>query len=182
MADSSENLGLPEGTIIAIEDKDELIDAVMRELLGQGLHCVANHGTFHLVLSSNSALELVYARMMYDPDLRAMPWQDTHVWLLDHEGDELVYETIISHSGIPEEHVHRCCVETLVQEDPTVRLDCCMVELDDVQSLGSGTCDRCSVLLVLAQDRDKLAGIHLWSQQVEVYWFTKTIDLHLESP
>ena len=179
---SSENLGFPDGNIIAIEDKDELIDAVMLELLGQGLHCVANHGTFHLVLSSNNALDAVYARMMYDPDLRAMPWQDTHVWLLDHERDELVHETIISHSGIPEEQVHRCCIETLVQEDPNVRLDCCMVELDDVQSLGEGTCNQCSVLLVLAQDRDKLAALNSWSQQLEVYWFTKTIDLHPENP
>ena len=178
----SENLGLPHGNVVAIEDNDELIDAVMQELLAQGLYCVANHGTFHLVLSSNNALDSVYARMMYDPDLRAMPWLDTHVWLLHHEGDELVQETIITHSGIPEEQVHRCCVETLVHDDPEVRLDCCMVELDDVESLGDATCNKCSVLLVLAQDRDKLATFNSWSQQLEVYWFTKTIDLNPENP
>jgi hypothetical protein len=178
---SSENLGLPDGTIVAIEDNDELIDAFMQELLGQGLQSVANHGTFHLVLSSNSELDMVYARMMYDPDLRAMPWKDTHVWLLHHEGDEVVNETIISHSGIPEEHVHRCCVETLIQEDPEVRLDCCIVELDDVPELGNATCNQCSVLLVLAQDRDKLAALNTWSQQLEVFWFTKTIDLNQEN-
>ena len=179
---SSENLGLPDGNIVAIEDNDELIDAVMQELLSQGLQCVADYGTFHLVLSSNSELDMVYARMMYDPDLRAMPWKDTHVWLLHHEGDEVVNETIISHSGIPEEQVHRCCVETQIQEDPKVRLDCCMVELDDVESLSDATCNQCSVLLVLATDRNKLASLNAWSQQLEVYWFTKTIDLHLENP
>ena len=178
----NEILDLPDGNIVAIEDNDELIDAVMQELLGQGLQSVTNHGTFHLVLSSNNALDVVYARMMYDPDLRAMPWQNTHVWLLHHEEDELVHETIISHSGIPEEQVHLCCVETLIQEDPKVRLDCCMVELDDVESLSDATCNQCSVLLVLAKDRDKLATLNAWSQQLEVYWFTKTIDLHPENP
>lgn len=176
------NIGLPEGNIVAIEDNDELIDAVMQELLGQGLQSVANHGTFHLVLSSNNALDAVYARMMYDPDLRAMPWKDTHVWLLHHEEDELVHETIISHSGIPEEQVHRCCVETLIQEDPKVRLDCCMAELDDVESIPEATCNQCSVLLVLAKDRDKLATLNAWPKQLEIFWFTKTIDLHSENP
>lgn len=182
MTDPNDNLGLPAGHVVAIEDTDELIDAVMRELLTQGLRCVANHGTFHLVLSSSNELDSVYARMMYDPDLRAMPWQDTHVWLLNHDGDELVQETIISHSGIPEEHVHRCCVETLIKEDPDVRLDCCMVELEDVSMLGNATCNQCSVLLVLAQDRDKLAALNDWSQQSDVFWFTKTIDLNSENP
>ena len=179
---SSENLGLPTGNVVAIEDTDDLIDAVMQELLTQGLHSVANHGTFHLVLSSNNALDSVYARMMYDPDLRAMPWQYTHVWLLNHKGDELVQETIISHSGIPEEQVHRCCVETLVQEDPKMRLDCCMVELEDVPTLGDATCKKCNVLLVLAQDRDKLAALDAWPKQSDVYWFTKTINLNPENP
>ena len=182
MNNANDNLGLPSGNVVAIEDNDKLIDAVMQELLKQGLQSVTNHGTFHLVLSSNNALDLVYARMMYDPDLRAMPWLDTHVWLLHHEGDELVQETIISHSGIPEEQVHRCSVETLIQEDPKIRFDCCMVELEDVPALGNATCNQCNVLLVLAQDRNKLALLDDWAYQSDVYWFTKTIDLNPENP
>lgn len=182
MVEFGKNLGLPNGNIVAIEDKDELIDAVMQELLRQGLCSVANDGAFHLVLSSSNELEIVYARMMYDPDLRAMPWKDTHIWLLDHEGDKLVNETIVSHSGIPEEQVHRCCLETLIQEDPTVRLDCCMVELDEVLALSDATYSRCSVLLVLALDREKLSTFSDFPDHEEVFWFTKTMELNPESP
>jgi len=176
------NFGLPSGEIIAAEDADQRLDAITQSMLRHALRSVSMHGDFHIVLSSNEVLDAVYCRLMYDPDLRAMPWQQTHVWFLDSHNKELIEETIIMHSGIPEEHVHRCNVEPMIDDDPSFRLDCCVLELDDVSQCPQAVRQCSEVVLILAEDRDKLASVTDVHVHGNVYWFTATIDLSQENP
>jgi len=179
-----DNFLLPSGEVVATEDSDTRLDAITQELMKQAMRSVAVHGEFHVVLSSSDLLDSAYCRLMYDPDLRPMPWEKTHIWFLQEQRDTLIDETIIMHSGIPENQVHRSRVETKIDDDPNFRLDCCVLELDDIPNCSSVMRNGCKVMLVLAENRDRLASIAEVgvSLQGDVYWFTEKIDLSLENP
>ncbi|MBC8200514.1 MAG: hypothetical protein H8E86_00595, partial [Planctomycetes bacterium] len=106
------------------------------------------------VLSDADDLDLLYARLMYDPDLRAMPWNATHLWFLRG-----VDESIVQHSGIPEENVH-----TDMTENP---IDCCLLTCNDIDGIPSELRQSCKAFLILADTSDSVD----WPHAGVAYWF-----------
>ncbi|MCW5767316.1 MAG: 6-phosphogluconolactonase [Phycisphaeraceae bacterium] len=105
---------LPGGVVLR-ESPDELIDAMIADLLVHASGCVRAFGDFHLALSGGSTPEPFYRRLMYDPACREFPWKRTHLWIVDErrvpfEDDrsnyKMIRETIVVHSDIPAEQVH----------------------------------------------------------------------------
>ncbi len=103
------------GEVIVAETADKLIDLLAAELIVQANACVRRFGDFELALSGGSTPQPLYERLMYDPDARRLPWQRTHLWLVDERvvGPDdprrnftMINETIVQHSDIPREQVH----------------------------------------------------------------------------
>ena len=103
------------GEVFVAETTDKLIDLLTAELVVQATACVRQFGDFELALSGGATPQPLYERLMYDPNCRQLPWQRTHLWLVDERcvplDDErsnfrMINETIVEHSGIPREQVH----------------------------------------------------------------------------
>lgn len=78
MADS---LQLP--GVIHVEATDLLFDDLAAELMSAALSAVSERGEFHLALSGGSTPEPFYQRLVIDPRWRAIPWEQTHLWMVD---------------------------------------------------------------------------------------------------
>lgn len=108
------SLALP-GTVSVQRSKEQVIDALAADLLVHAQNCVRAFGDFHLALSGGSTPFPLYERLMYDPNLRALPWSRTHLWIVDercvpfdHEKSNYrqIKDIIVDHSGIPGEQAH----------------------------------------------------------------------------
>lgn len=108
-------MSLP-GEVMIRRTAAEALDSLAADLLAQALTCVRTFGDFHLAVGGDATMELVYMRLMTDPELRAFPWRDTHLWLThEHEVDDdhprLVFASVrdflVDHSDIPAAHIHR---------------------------------------------------------------------------
>ncbi len=97
------------------ESADQLADLLAAEIVVQAKAAVRRFGDFELALSGGNTPLLLYERLMYDADYRQLPWQRTHLWLVDERvvppEDErsnfrIINEIIVAHSGIPREQVH----------------------------------------------------------------------------
>ncbi len=140
--------------IVQSQCNDSRLDAITRALLQQAAQCVTTKGVFNLVLSDSNALDDVYARLMYDPDLRAMPWNETHLWFLRE-----VEESIVHHSGIPEENVHTGEVESQV--------DCCMLACNDTTQVSKELGQACTSFLIFANTTAPTE----WQHNGVAHWF-----------
>ena len=129
--------------VIQSQCNDSRLDAITKALMQQATQCVATKGVFNLMLSDSEELDSVYARMMYDPDLRTMPWNETHLWFL--RGEE---ETVVMHSGIPEDNVH---VESTKEQ-----MDCLIISKCDIDDVGEDLLSSCTAFLIYA-DSDATA-------------------------
>ncbi|MBL9150509.1 MAG: 6-phosphogluconolactonase [Phycisphaerae bacterium] len=107
-------IALP-GEVVARRTADELIDTATADLVVHAQNCVRTFGDFHIALSGGSTPMPLYERLMYDPNLRALPWGRTHLWIVDErcvpfDNDKSnfkhIKEIIADHSGIPPEQVH----------------------------------------------------------------------------
>lgn len=103
------------GSVVVRESLDDLIDAMVADLLIHANGCVRTFGDFHLALSGGSTPEPFYRRLMYDPACREFPWKRTHLWIVDErrvplEDDKsnfkMIRELIVDQSDIPREQVH----------------------------------------------------------------------------
>jgi len=103
------------GVVRVAPTSDALLDALAADLLAQAVQCVRAFGDFHLALSGGHTPFPLYERLMYDPQYRGLPWQRTHLWMVDERcvpfDDPLsnfgkISEIIVDHSGIPPEQVH----------------------------------------------------------------------------
>lgn len=99
---------------------DELFDQLAQTLVNAATRAVGDREVFHLALSGGSTPEPFYVRLVTDPQYRAMPWQRTHVWLVDErrvpETDErsnmrMIRETLVEHVPIRQRQVHAVPVE-----------------------------------------------------------------------
>jgi hypothetical protein len=140
--------------VIQSQCNDTRLDAMTQTLLQQAIQCVTTKGFFNLVLSDSNLLNDVYARLMYDPDLRAMPWNETHLWFLRDEE-----ESIVHHSGIPEENVH--------SEEMIKQIDCCLLAGDDVQDVSRELQESCTAFLILASGAEPPD----WQHCGVAHWF-----------
>ncbi|MCA9286625.1 MAG: 6-phosphogluconolactonase [Phycisphaerales bacterium] len=103
------------GDVIAAPDADRLVDLLAADLVAQAMSCARSFGDFHLALSGGSTPQPLYERLMYDPNLRVLPWRRTHLWIVDERrvpfddarsNFRAIRETIVDHSDIPPEQVH----------------------------------------------------------------------------
>ncbi len=140
--------------VIQSKCNDSRLDAITQTLLQQATQCVTTKGVFNLMLSGSKELDTLYARLMYDPDLRAMPWNETQLWFLGE-----VEDSIVMHSGVPEENVHG--------DQPQEKVDCCVLTLSDVEVLPNGIANNCESFLLYASSlapRD-------WEHSGVAHWF-----------
>ncbi len=96
------------GRVVLRISADEVIDAVLADLLVQSMMAVRQFGECHIALSPCVELAAVYRRLMYDPPLRAFPWEQTHLWVTIERGKDVqwVSDWFVEHAGMPKSHVH----------------------------------------------------------------------------
>ncbi len=103
------------GRVVVVESADELYDRLAADLLGRALMAVKDREVFHLALSGGSTPEPFYIRLVTDPRFRLLPWQATHIWLVDERrvpaDDErsnlkLIRETLAEHVPMRARHFH----------------------------------------------------------------------------
>lgn len=111
---SEDASGLP-GFAVVRETDDEVIDALLADLIIHARNCTRTFGDFHLAISAMPASEPALRRLMYDPNLRDFPWGRTHLWLTDdldvpwedeRSRSRLVSELIVDHADLPREQFH----------------------------------------------------------------------------
>ncbi len=100
----------PGGGVVLRSTPDEVYDAACADLLIQANNCVRAFGDFHLAVSAAPAAEPFLARLMWDPQMRDLPWKRTHLWIADtdHEarGSESIKGLLVDHSDLPLEQFH----------------------------------------------------------------------------
>jgi 6-phosphogluconolactonase len=103
------------GVALVKRHPDDAIDALAFDLLMQAEACARAFGDFHLALSGGGTPLPLYRRLMLDPRFRQLPWNRTHLWIVDERRvpftDPLsnfaqIRDIIVDHSGIPASQVH----------------------------------------------------------------------------
>lgn len=103
------------GTVTVAPDTESLFEKLGESLLTAALAAVEARGVFHVALSGGGTPEPFYVRLVTDPIFRAMPWKQTHVWIVDercvaedHEKSniKMIREALTDHAGIPTRNVH----------------------------------------------------------------------------
>ncbi|MEM6393794.1 MAG: 6-phosphogluconolactonase [Planctomycetota bacterium] len=103
------------GSVHVSPDKEALFGALGDALLGAAVRAVEARGVFHLALSGGGTPEPFYVRLVTDLRYRGLPWDQTHVWVVDErcvpETDEksnikMMREAMLDHAGIPKRQVH----------------------------------------------------------------------------
>jgi hypothetical protein len=146
--------------VVKIACNDARLDAVAKELMRQAMQCVEAKGEFHIALSESSSLDDFYARLMCDPEMRAMPWGKMHVWCFgDTTNEESIRLAIADHSGIPEEHVHVGTIDSTI--------DCCLLSCADIEDIQQTLRIQCTAYLVIASSDSAMAC----SQDAVTHWF-----------
>lgn len=79
------NHSLPKltGGVHVAADADKLFDDLAMALFGAAGDAVGQRNVFHLALSGGSTPEPFYMRLVTDPRFRALPWEYTHIWIVD---------------------------------------------------------------------------------------------------
>lgn len=105
---------LPGQTIVQA-DTEDLFHELGVSLRRSAFDAVEARGVFHLALSGGSTPEPFYMRLVTDPLYRTLPWQHTHIWVVDErrvpESDaknnmRMIRESLTSHITTPEAQVH----------------------------------------------------------------------------
>ncbi len=139
LAPEPATISLP-GEVVARRTAPEALDALAADLMAQALNCVRAYGEFHLALGGDAAIESFYLRIMSDPELRAFPWDRTHLWQtherLGAAPDEriaaAVADFLLEHSDIPRSQAH-----TIDADDPEAAS---VYESEILAALGARAC------------------------------------------
>ncbi|MEX0776491.1 MAG: 6-phosphogluconolactonase [Phycisphaeraceae bacterium] len=103
------------GRVFISADCDALFDDLASSLMSSAIKAVHDRGVFHLALSGGSTPEPFYMQLMIDPRWRIVPWERTHLWIVDErrvpESDpksnfRMIRETLADHAPIPRRQVH----------------------------------------------------------------------------
>lgn len=103
------------GAVVLRRDPYDLYASLGAELLLHAHNCVRAFGDFHMALSGGSTPLPFYRRLMTDPMFRDLPWQRTHLWLVDERrvppDDERcnwsqIAGYMLDHSDIPASQAH----------------------------------------------------------------------------
>lgn len=122
------------GTVVSAPDAETLFDKLGEALMSAALAAVEKRGVFHVALSGGGTPEPFYVRLVTDPLFRAMPWKQTHVWIVDercvaedHEKSniKMIREALTDHAGIPPRNVHAMPV---LADDPAGEYESTLAE------------------------------------------------------
>lgn len=103
------------GEVIVRETAHDLIDALATDFHVHCLNCAAAFGAFHMALSGGSTPLPFYRQLLFDPQHRALPWDKTHLWIVDERrvpfDDErsnygALRDMFVEHSGMARKHAH----------------------------------------------------------------------------
>lgn len=103
------------GSVVVYPTVDEVYDKLANALIDAAKEAVTNRGAFHLALSGGSTPKRFYELLVIDPRYRGLPWERTHLWIVDErrvpEDDErnnwrMIRSSMIDHVPIPADHVH----------------------------------------------------------------------------
>jgi len=103
------------GYVHVAPDTEQLFDDLGNALLGAAQDAVHRRGVFHMALSGGGTPEPFYVRLVTDPKFRALPWEQTHVWIVDercvpedHEKSniKMIREAMLDHVPIKRSAVH----------------------------------------------------------------------------
>lgn len=107
-------MNLP-GTVTVSPDTETLFERLGESLMAAALAAVEKRGVFHVALSGGGTPEPFYIRLVTDPMFRAIPWAQTHVWIVDercvsedHEKSniKMIREALTDHVPTPSSQVH----------------------------------------------------------------------------
>lgn len=107
-------LRLPGKTHVAF-DADALYDDLASAMLAASIDAIGRRGLFHAALSGGKTPEPFLIRLVTDPRFRHLPWQHTHLWLVDERRvpytDEksnwkMVKETLADHVPMRKRQLH----------------------------------------------------------------------------
>ena len=71
------------GQVHVAPDADRLYHDLAMTLMGVAYEAVGERDVFHLALSGGSTPEPFYVRLVTDPLFRGIPWEHTHLWIVD---------------------------------------------------------------------------------------------------
>lgn len=103
------------GDVHVAPTADHLYDDLAAALMGCVQQAIADRGAFHLALSGGSTPEPFYHRLVIDPRYRAIPWEQTHLWIVDErrvpEDDDrcnykMIRESLADHVPTPRRQRH----------------------------------------------------------------------------
>lgn len=103
------------GIVLVRQTSDQLYDDLAGVLTVAAINAVGKRGMFHLALSGGSTTEPFYMRLVIDPRYRSMPWQYTHVWIVDERrvpDDDpehnftMIRQTLVDHVPLRRRQIH----------------------------------------------------------------------------
>jgi 6-phosphogluconolactonase len=103
------------GVVATRPHVDDVIDLLALALTNAAVECARAFGEFHLALSGGSTPMPLYRRLMLDPSYRHLPWDRTHLWIVDERrvpfddpqsNYRQIHELLVEDSGIPKPQVH----------------------------------------------------------------------------
>lgn len=130
-------LNLP-GDICVAPNTEQLFEHLGRALLASAASAVDQRGTFHLALSGGGTPEPFYIRLMTDPLFRAMPWDKTHVWIVDERrvpptddksNWKMIREALADHTPMTARQKHPMPV---MDQDPATAYEAELAEIFDL--------------------------------------------------
>ncbi|MEM1097613.1 MAG: 6-phosphogluconolactonase [Planctomycetota bacterium] len=116
-------LTLPGSTVVA-PDTETLFEKLGEALMSSAVDAVEQRGVFHLALSGGGTPEPFYVRLVTDPKFRAIPWDKTHIWVVDERkvpedhnksNWKMLREALVDHVTVPSEQLHPMPV---MEDDP----------------------------------------------------------------
>ncbi|RME22262.1 MAG: 6-phosphogluconolactonase, partial [Candidatus Zixiibacteriota bacterium] len=111
---ASHDLSLP-GEVHVAPDSDSLFDELGCWFTAIGLKAVRDRGVFHIALSGGTTPWPFYHRLLIDTRFRKVPWEHTHIWIVDErrvpfEDERSNYrslrESLLDDIPTPQEQVH----------------------------------------------------------------------------
>ena len=112
------------GTVHVAPSADQLYDDLAGLLMARSMGAAENRSVFHLALSGGSTPEPFYMRLVTDPRFRAIPWEKTHLWIVDErrvpDDDKrcnyrMICESLIDHVPL---RARRCHPMPVLAADP----------------------------------------------------------------
>jgi len=160
-------LPLP-GEVVLRPTPARALDALVGDLLAQAMSCVRTFGDFHVALGGDTSIETLFIRLMSDPDLRAFPWDRTHVWTTHQRSNPgeghpnmclLMEEFFVTHADLPKSQAHTM---TTVRPDADERYERQLAQAMSGRSRGQ---DRLDAVVVLIEPDGGAGGVALVDEQ-----------------